>query len=303
MSPVECTIDELNCLKCLEYFDIFKHPLTSLEVFRFSSEETSHDSIKASLQQLVADKVIYNYGQFYSLRDDQTLVSDRLRYQDLAKESLVMAKKYGSLIAKFPFVKGVYLSGSISKNVMHPDDDIDYFVICEEGRVWLCKFLLVLYKRIILKNNIKYFCLNYYISEEDLSIDEHNLFTSIELVTLLPVVNNELYMQLLADNSWYSNFLPNWPGQQKTPLVQGGVDKSRITKGFEFLLRGFVGRAIDSMVLRLSRFQYRLRFAQTNPEDFDLMFLANKKRSKAHASNNQNKFMIIYQNRIKKYGA
>lgn len=301
MNLVIRSVGELGCLKCLEYFDIFKHPLTSQEVYAFSGKRTSQQAVKEDLDQLVSERVIYKHDGFYSMRDDPSLVADRLRYESLAKEGLVHAKKYGSLIARFPFVKGVFLSGSISKNVMHPDDDIDYFLICKEGRIWLCKFLLVLYKRIYLKNSIKYFCLNYYISEDELSIAEQNLFTSIEMVTLRPVVQDDFYGKLLSENGWYKEFLPNWSGSPHEPLIKDNITKSRMTRSFEFLTGGVIGDFLDSCILRLSRLQYKWRFAKANPTDFDLMFLATKKRSKAHASNNQNKFMVIYENRLKKY--
>ena len=85
----------------------------------------------------------------------------------------------------FPFVRGVFLSGSISKGFMSESDDIDYFIITAPGRLWLTRTLLILFKKIFLFNSFRNFCLNYFIDSENLYIPEHNRYTATEIVFLI----------------------------------------------------------------------------------------------------------------------
>ena len=78
------------------------------------------------------------------------------------------AKRVGTFIHRFPYVRGVYLSGSLSKHgITGKDDDLDFFIITKAGRVWAAKLLLIAFKKIVLLNSEKYFCINLLMSEEE----------------------------------------------------------------------------------------------------------------------------------------
>ena len=81
---------------------------------------------------------------------------------------LVKAKAKARFISKFPFVAAVGVSGSLSKGYYDSDSDIDFFIITQHNRLWICRTLLMVYKKIFLLNSRKYFCPNYFISSEQL---------------------------------------------------------------------------------------------------------------------------------------
>ena len=54
-------------------------------------------------------------------------VERRLKGEEHAADALKTAMKYTARISRFPFVRGVSLSGSLSKNYMDSESDIDYF--------------------------------------------------------------------------------------------------------------------------------------------------------------------------------
>src|SRR5690606_3777846 len=92
-----------------------------------------------------------------------------------------IARKKAKLISQFPFVRGVMASGSLSKGYADEKSDIDFFIITIPNRLWIARTLLVLYKRIFLLNSHKFFCVNYFVDEKHLGIEEKNLFTATEL--------------------------------------------------------------------------------------------------------------------------
>ena len=75
-------------------------------------------------------------------------------------------------ISKFPYVRAILLSGSISKGYMDKDSDVDYFIITQPNRLWVTRLLLMLFKKIFLFNSRKVFCINYFVDSEKLEIEE-----------------------------------------------------------------------------------------------------------------------------------
>src|SRR4029453_8923510 len=97
------------------------------------------------------------------------------------------------LIASFPYVRCVCISGSLSKKYFDDTTDIDFFVITKPGRLWVCRTFLILFKKLFLLNSKKYFCINYFIDSDNLEIPDQNIFTATELTTLIPMHDYELY--------------------------------------------------------------------------------------------------------------
>src|SRR5687767_3468798 len=195
-------VDE-QILRTLLYFDIFNYPLKSEEVFNFLGIPALDKSIVASrLRSLTDQKVIFQFGELFSLKNDKALIERRLKGNKEADKYLILAKKKANFIAKFPFVRAVLASGSLSKGYMDEGSDLDFFIITAPGRLWIARTLLVLYKRVFLANSHKHFCVNYFIDEKHLEIEEKNLFTATELATVIPLYGSQQYENLQGINSW-----------------------------------------------------------------------------------------------------
>lgn len=176
----------MKSLKTLLYFSIFKYPLSAEEVYLFSAASDQNE-IKNELEYLKKKGVISYDNSYYFLDGNLQSVSRRIEGNKMAKSVMQKAIKKGTLIAKFPYVKAVGISGALSKNYHDKDGDVDFFVITKSERLWVSRTLLMLYKKIFLFNSRKFFCINYFISESSLEISEKNIFTATELLTLIPV--------------------------------------------------------------------------------------------------------------------
>jgi predicted nucleotidyltransferase len=88
------------------------------------------------------------------------------------------------VIKRFPFVRGVFVTGSLSKNSSDSSSDLDFMVITRKGRLWIARTLLMLFKKIFLLNSYKYFCINFLLSEDNLEIEDKNVFTATEVMTV-----------------------------------------------------------------------------------------------------------------------
>src|SRR2546430_6574247 len=88
--------------------------------------------------------------------------------------------------------------------------DIDFFIITSANRLWIARTCMHLFKKLtFLTGRQHWYCMNYYIDEEALNIEEHNIFTATELITLLPVCGNGTMQRFFQMNSWVSVYFPN----------------------------------------------------------------------------------------------
>ena len=104
-------------------------------------------------------------------------------------------------IKRFPFVRAVFLSGELSKNISSDDGDIDFMIVTEKNRLWICRTLLTFFKKIFLFNQKKYLCINYFVDEEHLHLPKKNIFTATEIAHVKPLFNFILFQLTLIHES------------------------------------------------------------------------------------------------------
>jgi hypothetical protein len=281
-TPLVETNSTNDILKTILYFDTFQYPITSDEVAFYSKYSSAQ--IKTTLNNLTEKKVIYSNEEFYSTSQDSSLISRRKKGNLRAEKTLVKAKKMSAFISQFPFIEGVFLSGSISKGFLGENDDIDYFIITSPNRLWLSRTLLILYKKIFLLNSRKYFCVNYFMSSNALEIPEKNRFTATEFVTLVPMSGNGIYDSLKNNNSWVLDYFPAF---SKNTKASKNINKNFIRRFLEFVFKGKIGDALDSFTMKITKKHQEKKFKKLKKKDFKIAFKAQKHVSKHHPGNHQ----------------
>ena len=128
-----------NILAALSYFDIFDYPLTQTEIGQFLKADYRHGEFAEELQNLVMENWIYKLDEFYSLQHNYSLANRRRKGNVKAKDMLQTAGKIAGFLSAFPFVKGVAVSGSLSKNFADENSDIDFFIITEKNKLWIAR--------------------------------------------------------------------------------------------------------------------------------------------------------------------
>lgn len=283
-------------LKYLCYFDIFSHPLRLSELAQLSGLDDS--DVTRELNALVAQEVCFSLGEFYAIRPHvSTLVEERERKEKKAKKYFDKLPSYARLIRSFPFVKGIAISGSLSKNVMHEDGDIDYFIITDKGRLWICRTFLVAFKKIFLFNSKKYFCVNYFVDEENLQIPDENIFTAIEIQYLLAVYNTALIDEFREANSWFKGYVSPFEQNIKVKEVKG---KSWIGRFLQFIFKARLGDRFDLYLMKYTYKRWEKKFKHFDAKKFDLTMRTNRGVSKHHPRDFQNKVLKEFKERMEK---
>ena len=290
-----------SVLRTLAYFAVFRHPLTAPEVFESCDEPGARPTpVREALAALVRRGCVRQEGAYYALADAESRAADavdaRRQAESRCEQMIPLAYRYSRLIARCPFVRGVCVSGSLSKGVAEADADVDYFIVTAPGRLWVCRTLLTLFKKTVLLNSHRYFCLNYFVDQDHLAIPNRNRYTATELAFLLPTYDYATYVALRQANAWVGDYLPH---QLLRPAgaVAGRTD-SWLKRGAETLLAGGAGEWLEARCRALTCAYRRRRFAYLSDEEFGHAMRATQGVATHHPRSFQNRVLRAYEERL-----
>lgn len=213
------------------------------EVHKYVTIKSTRDRLFAALNHLHKTGEIVSKDGLWAL--DEAHIELRLKHIKRNQKMMKAAKRVGALIHHFPYVRGVYLSGSLSKHgITGKDDDLDFFIITKAGRVWAAKLLLIAFKKIVLLNNKKYFCINLLISEAELALKKKNIYIATEAASLVPLTNESLLHSFLAANPWVQTQFPNLEFTSQR-------ERRKWFKPLEVTIEFIAGRALERKAHRL----------------------------------------------------
>jgi hypothetical protein len=207
-----------HILNTLQYKKIFTQPLSLHQLIHFGHGSFSdRDLLEKSLQELINNKKIKTKdGRFY-------LNSSRIKnYQKRLSRSKEMFEELNlvkNIFERVPFIKFIGVSGSLASfNYDEETDDIDFFIVCSEGRLWITRLISVLIFKLLNvyvndKNSYLKICPNIYVSSSTMSwpVERRNIYVAHEIAMLQPLVNKDnCYLKFLTVNKWVKDYLPNF---------------------------------------------------------------------------------------------
>ena len=242
-----------SILKTLLYYDIFSHPLKMDELYTFLPKNTvpKSDIYKAIEKHSASDECKFNIknGYVYIVPKSEN-IEMRIEREEFAKKMWKITRYIVHIIKRFPFVRSIMVTGSLSKNCCTKESDLDFMVITQKDRLWISRTLLMLFKKIFLLNSYKYFCVNMFITEDALEIEDKNIFTATEVATVRGVFNAQLMKKFLEKNKWVNDFFPNYT-RGDTYLHSAGFKvnnrKSYFQKIIELFFIGKIGNKINKV--------------------------------------------------------
>lgn len=278
-------------LSTIAYFAVFQHPLRFEELQTYTHYDVlSKEQLNQALQLALDKNVIKLNSGFYKIGDKSQIIR-RTIGEENTREAMHKAKKFSRIISRFPFVKGVALSGSISKGYMDADSDVDYFIIAAPGKLWVCRSLLILYKKIMLLNSRKYFCLNYFVDENNLAIPDQTIFTATEIVFLKTMYGPNTMSEFFRANEWIFNFYPS----AKLDVSSAPIEKPKVSLWIEKICNNRYCNFLEIVLRKVTVFFWRIKFGKRTPEWHHLQMRNNAGVSKHHPSGFQARVMERHQ--------
>ena len=290
MTNLKHTIVEDSVLKTLKYFDYFSFPLTLNELHKYLDTVCSREELKQTLDKMVAHKSIFMTNNIYLISNTIEKIDRKLKGKIEAEKRIKRAKLIAKLINFFPFVRSVSISGSLSKMYADKNSDIDFFITTNNSNLWTCRTMLHILKKISFLFNLQHsFCMNYFISNKNLIIEEQNYFTAVELSTLIPLYGKQDYIQLMKANNWIHDILPNYV-QQDTQAKP--ISRNLVKRLLEFI---FSSQKLNLFLLNYTNKTWKKKWKKKgyDMKDYDLAFKTKRYVSKNHPKNYQ-KLVLKY---------
>ena len=295
-----------NILKTLLYYDIFKHPLKPDEIFSLLPQNSITKKDVSDVLTLISkeNSRVSSKDNYYFIGENEGYIELRKSRESYSKKSWKLAKFVTHIIKRFPFVRAVFVTGSLSKNSSMPDSDLDFMVVTEKNRLWISRTLLMLFKKILLFNSHKFFCINYFISEDSLSICEKNIFIATEIVHIKSTFNTGLMNKFLEANIWVKEYFPNYKIGDPYFNSSGfkvNNRKSYFQKFLELFFSGSFGDKLDNYFMNKTVNHWKNKYSQYSEKEREQMFTSKPEVSKTHPGNMQKVIMNYYKERLEKF--
>ena len=195
-------------LATVAYADMFDFPLQRQEIQRdliglAAPVARTTNAVETLLYrgQLAPD------GAYLTFPGRRGLAQLRQRREARAARLWPVAQRFGRIIARFPFVRLVAVTGSLAAGNPGDQADIDYLIVTAPGRLWSVRAAVVALVRLARRGGVP-LCPNYLLSTRALALDHQDLFTAHELLQAVPVAGAVTYRRLVGCNAWAASWLP-----------------------------------------------------------------------------------------------
>jgi hypothetical protein len=291
-----------SILKVVAYFDLFNYPVTKEEIHFFLDRTVNKHELYWDLEELTRHGYLFCERECYSLKNDPSLAEKRITANEKARILLATAHKLSRFLFAFPFVRGIGISGSLSKHFADEKADIDYFVITRRNKLWISRTILHAFKKLsFITGHQHWFCMNYFIDEDALCIEEKNIFTATELATLMPMCGNDTLKSFFRANDWSDHYFPNhFSKPAKHPTIAGQYKFKRLLESF---FNNSWGDRLDDYFMRLTsrRWKEKEEKNKLNIKGNRMGLKTGKHYSKPKPAFFQEKILLRYNNKLNEY--
>ena len=233
------------CVETVAYADVFDCALTAPELHRYlvGVEADRAAVLTAIASSRVDGRFLRRSGAYVTLAGREQTVERRRGCAEHGARLWPQAARYGALLARFPFVRLVAISGALAVDNAGMNGDIDFFIVTEPDRLWLCRGLVIGAVRWAARQGVT-LCPNYLLSERALALDPPSLYAAHEITQMVPVGHTATYRRFRRVNRWTDHFLPNAVGAPRV-IEAGSSARPRWTRAAEWAGRTSWGGRVE----------------------------------------------------------
>lgn len=272
-------------LATLVYYNVLDYPLNIFEIFRYlvnparinesanPVEDIKLLAIQKELDNLTKAGIIAEKNGYYFLPDRQEIYSGRINREKIAAKKWKKLIRISSWLQMAPFVRGVFVSGSMAIDNAEHHSDFDVLVILKAGRLYLGRTFISLIPSLIGARRKHYdrvapdkFCFNHYITDNDLTLKHESIYNAQTYASLRPIfIDKKIFDDFYRANTWINKYVYNF--RPSGPLIRRNNQPvflfTAIRKGLEKILRNRFGDKLEKMARA-----YQQRRIITNPETY-----------------------------------
>lgn len=244
-----------SILKTVAFFDVLFRPLREREIFENlqnhgSQKEVSFFDFKKNLLQL--REFLESQDDFWFLKGRRFLVKEREKREKISKKNWAKLEKIAKKIIHVPFLRGIFVSGSLAILNSNEKSDIDLLVITKTGRIFTVRFFLTLLLDVMGERRrpgkvAGKICLNHYLTEDSLKIEFKSLYNAYSYLHLLPILNQEnIFERFRKEQRWMKEYIYFIGLTFRPPFTLKG--SSKLARFLEKILSGSFGNWIEEIL-------------------------------------------------------
>lgn len=212
---------ENSIMATMVFFDIFDYPLTSWEVWKnLYGKKSSYYEVCEELDRLCSLGIFKTVCGFYFFPDRDEIIATRHARYSIAERKYRKALFAAKILSGIGGIKLIAVCNSLSFSNARSESDIDFFILAQEGRIWLIRLFSVSLMKLlglrVSKETIQdKICLSFYATElgsafQPLMLEDDICF-AFWFSHLTPLFQKEnAYEKVLEKNAWIYSFFPNF---------------------------------------------------------------------------------------------
>lgn len=278
-------------LRTVAYGDLFDFPMTLPEVHRYlEATPADVEEVRRTAEEMTPDR-LERVGSYIMLPGRTQLAEVRARRAEVAARLWPEALRCASSLARLPFVRMVAVTGALAMDNVDGGADLDYLIVTERRRVWLCRAVIIQLVRFHKLRGVV-ICPNWILSEEAIELERRDLFSARELKQMVPLVGPAVYRRMIEANDWIRELLPNAVGPPRIgqPLATGSSPIARLG---EAVLRSHLGDPLEQWVQRRKTREIR-QLSPGNPE-----VVLDHRQCKGHVDGHGRRITEAYRERLR----
>ncbi|EEB82503.1 hypothetical protein [Roseobacter sp. GAI101] len=230
-------------LSTVSYSDCFRFAISLQEMHRFlhgyaCTIQELQDALK---QTQLCQGRLETDGTYYWLKGCRENLTNRRNSEARLQSRLKQARGVARVLSNMPHVRMVGLSGALAARNSTPGDDLDFFCITEQGKMWRARAWVVCVRVLDSKTAKLGVCPNYFVSTKALHMEKHTLYIANELALMVPLYGEDVYRELRAQNLWTDRFLPNATDVPEMTRHLGVRPNRWVKTGLEILMNSPIG--------------------------------------------------------------
>jgi hypothetical protein len=211
------------------YYTALERPITALEawerlipVSRFGGRESLVlGAVVGRLDALTASGVLTRHHGYFVVGSSGSSVERYLTEERIAAVAFRALRRAAWWLQLVPFVRGLFVSGSLASGAADEDSDWDLFVVVQAGRLYTARTLLLIAALLLGRLRTKRsrvlrgkFCFNHYVTTDGLASRHRSLFTAHTLAWLVPLYDPWGYLsRLWQANRWIEQYCSHTGGR------------------------------------------------------------------------------------------
>ncbi|MBI2626830.1 MAG: hypothetical protein HYW77_01155 [Parcubacteria group bacterium] len=222
----------------------------------FTYEQIESVGLKDALTELFEKKIIrecmFHEKRFIVLVEHEKELENFLAMRKVAEQKKGTLIKYLKFFRISPFIRAVFISGSLTLGRVEDDSDLDVFVLTAPDRIWTARFLLSAILSLFGIRRTKFesiapnkICLSHYMTTNAL-FDYESIFTAQVLgnLELLWEAKPEIGKTFVRKHKWLRKYLLISPNELLEKQVNK-IGQSLVQKIGEWFLNGWFGSIIE----------------------------------------------------------